>query len=101
MPGLVSEVCATLLGCFCGLGLLDARLTPGKSGSLYSKDDPKVKCWPMSIRIICRIYGLAPRCFLFTYHSNDGPLLTCQAIKIDSGKMDGCRKTDLFSKDVL
>jgi len=62
MPGQF-EVYAGLLGHLRGLQLLDACLTRGKSVSLYSKDEPRVKCW-LTVRIICRIHGLMHGCFL-------------------------------------
>lgn len=102
----VPEVCASPLGHFCGLGLLDACLTHSKSVSVYSKDDPRVKGWPTRVRIVQYSHGLTRGCFcspcshVTAMTARKGLLLKCQAIKINS-KMDGCRKTDLFSKDVL
>lgn len=83
----VSEVCASLLGHFCGLGLLDACLTHGKSVSKCSEHDSRVKCWPTRVRIVCRTHGLAHGCFLSpcsritVMTARKGLLLMCQAIK--------------------
>lgn len=102
----VSEVRASPLGHFCGLGLLDACLTHSKSVSVYSKDDPRVKGWPTRVRIVQYSHGLTRGCFcspcshVTAMTARKGLLLKCQVIKINS-KTDGCRKTDLFSKDVL